>query len=148
MNVGLLDIDGRNFPNVALMKIADALGGMSIADVLASDRFLKNLSAYLDAQKEDRRKIRASYAAMKRLGFAKGYRLPAHVIDRFMDTTADEFARLYAGLTDRSVWRPFAERQYVIQLGRQAFNLTAVQLAAEKYPELEYLTQNQKTCNR
>lgn len=129
-------------------KIACALSGMTVKDIIGTDRFLKNLSAYLDAQKEDRRKIRASYAAMKRLGFAKGYRLPAHVIDRFMDTTAEELARLYAGLIDRSIWRPFAERRYVIQLGRQAFNLTAVQLAAEKYPELECLTQNQKTCNR
>ncbi len=125
-------------------KIACALSGMTVKDIIGTERFLNNLSAYLDAQKEDRRKIRASYAAMKRLGFAKGYRLPAHVIDRFLGTTAGDFARLYAGLIDRTIWRPFAERQYVLQLGRQAYNLTAVQLAAEKYPELESLIEESR----
>lgn len=125
-------------------KMADALEGLSIADIIKSDRFRENLAAYLTAQREDRKKIRASYAAMRKLGGTKGYKLPSHVIDRFMDISVEDFAGLYAGMLDHSIWRPYAERKYIMQLGQQAYNLTIVQIAAEKYPELESLLNPKK----
>ena len=69
-----------------------ALQGLSIAEVVRGEQFLKNLAAYMAAQREDRKQIRASYAAMKKLGGAKGYKLPSHVIDRVIDMTTEDFA--------------------------------------------------------
>ena len=113
-----------------------ALQGLSIAEVVRGEQFLKNLAAYMAAQREDRKQIRASYAAMKKLGGAKGYKLPSHVIDRVIDMTAEDFAEEYLRVITHKSDKPAAQREYIFQLARQAYNLTVAQIVCDEFPEL------------
>ncbi len=112
-----------------------ALQGMTVEDVVKSDRFRENLAAYLTAQREDRKAIRSSYAAMRKAWGAKGYKLPAHVIDKFMDCSVEEFANEYLKVLSKMSPRPMRERQYIGQLGQQAYNLTIAQIVVDEFPE-------------
>lgn len=118
------------------IKNCKALRGMTVEDVIKSDRFRDNLAAYLTAQREDRKAIRSSYAAMRKAGGAKGYKLPAHVIDNFMDCSVEEFANEYLKVLAKMSPRPMRERQYIGQLGQQAYNLTITQFVIDEFPEL------------
>ena len=114
-----------------------ALQGKTVEELIATDRFRNNLAAYMTAQKEDRKQIRASYEAMRKLGGAKGYKLPAHPIDRVIDLSVDDFAAEYMAVIALVSERPVSERRYIQQLGQQAYNLTVAQYVVEEYPELE-----------
>ena len=113
------------------------LKGKSVADIIATDRFEKNLAAYLTAQKEDRNTSRKSFEAMRKAGGAVGYKLPAHPVDRVMDLSVADFALEYAAIITGTSKRTNAERQYIRQLGQQAYNLTVAQIVCEEFPELE-----------
>lgn len=112
-----------------------ALQGATVEDIVKSERFRDNLAAYLTAQREDRKAIRSSYAAMRKAGGAKGYKLPAHVIDNFMDCTVGEFVADYLEVLAKVSSRPTRERQYIGQLGQQAYNLTIAQIVVDEFPE-------------
>lgn len=114
-----------------------ALQGMTVEDVINTDRFRDNLAAYVNAQREDRNAIRKSYGAMKKLGGAKGFKLPAHPIDRVIDLTTGEFRAEFIAVIGKSSNRSHAEREYIRQLGQQAYNLTVAQYVVEEYPELK-----------
>lgn len=120
-------------------KIASckALQGMTVADVIATVRFRDNLEKYINAQREDRKSVQSSYEAMKKMGGAKGYKLPAHVIDRVSDLSTEEFAQEYARVLSGKSTRSAAERRYIIQLGQQAYNVTIGQYVCEEFPEME-----------
>lgn len=120
-------------------KIASckALQEMTVADLCATARFRENLAAYMTAQRTDREAIRDSYKAMKKLGGAKGYKLPAHPIDRVIDLSVEDFAVEYMDVINKTSTRPAAEREYIRQLGQQAYNLTAIQYVVDEYPELK-----------
>ena len=114
-----------------------ALAGKTVEELIATERFRNNLAAYMQAQREDRKQIRASYEAMRKAGGAKGYKLPAHPIDRVIDLSVDDFAAEYISVIAKISKRPHAERRYIQQLGQQAYNLTVAQMVVEEYPELE-----------
>ena len=118
-------------------KIASckALQGMTVADLCATVRFRDNLAAYLTAQKETRKTAIASYKAMHKVG-GRGWKLPAHVIDHFMEWTVEQFSAEYINVIARRSKCTHAERQYIQQLGQQAYNLTVAQYVIEEYPEL------------
>lgn len=113
-----------------------ALQGKTVEELIATERFRNNLAAYMTAQREDRKQIRASYGAMRKVGGAKGYKLPAHPIDRVINLTVGEFAAEFMAVVAKKSARPAAERQYIQQLGLQAYNLTVAQYVVEEYPEL------------
>ena len=119
-------------------KIASckALQEMTVADLCATVRFRDNLAAYMTAQRTDRDAIRKSYDAMRKLGGAKGYKLPAHPIDRVINLSVEDFAVEYLAVIANASKRPVAERQYIKQLGQQAYNLTVAQYVVDEYPEL------------
>lgn len=119
-------------------KIASckALQGMTVEDVINCDKFRDNLAAYLTEQRETRKMAISSYKAMHKLGGPKGYRLPAHPIDRVMDLTVGEFRAEFVAVIGKRSDRSHAEREYIRQLGQQAYNLTVAQYAIEEYPEL------------
>ena len=98
-------------------KIASckALQGMTVEDFIKNDRFRENLAGYLTEQRETRKTARASYAAMRKVGGAK----------------KAVISKRYNG--------PLAEREYIRQLGMQAYNLTVAQYVVEEYPELEHV---------
>ena len=122
-----------------LNKIRDckALQNVTIEDLCKTDRFRDNLAAYMTAQREDRKAIRASYDAMRKLGGVKGYKIPAHPIDDLISMSVEEFAREYLNVISKCSKRPAAERQYILQLGQQAYNLTVAQIVINEFPELE-----------
>lgn len=122
-----------------LNKIRDckALQNVTIEDLCKTDRFRDNLAAYMTAQREDRTAIRASYDAMRKLGGAKGFKIPAHPIDDLMSLSVDDFAVEYLNVISKCSKRPAAERQYILQLGQQAYNLTVAQIVINEFPELE-----------
>ena len=113
-----------------------ALQEMTVADLCATARFRDNLAAYMTAQRTDRDAIRKSYDAMRKLGGAKGYKLPAHPIDRVINMPVDDFAVEYLAVIANASKRPVAERRYIQQLGQQAYNLTVAQYVVDEYPEL------------
>ena len=119
------------------IRSCKALQGKDVADIIAMPRFLENLGAYWTAQKTDRDAIRKSYEAMRKLGGAKGYKIPAHPIDDLAHLTVEELAMEYAKVVAGGSTRNHAERLYIRQIGQQAYNLTVTQIVVEEYPELE-----------
>ena len=119
------------------IRSCKALQGKTIFDVVALPRFLENLAAYWTAQKTDRDAIRKSYDAMRKMGGAKGYRIPAHPIDDLAQLSVDDLAVEYAKVVAGGSTRNHAERLYIRQIGQQAYNLTVAQYVVDEYPELE-----------
>lgn len=120
-------------------KIASckALQGKTVEELIATDRFRDNLAAYVTEQRELRNTARQSYEALRKFDKAKGYKLPAHPVDRVIGLTVGEFAAEFMAVISKRSERPFAEREYIRQLGMQAYNLTVAQFVVEEYPELE-----------
>lgn len=118
------------------IRSCKALQGKDVADIIAMPRFLENLGAYWTAQKTDRDAIRKSYEAMRKMGGAKGYRIPAHVIDDLAGMTVADLAFEYAKVVAGGSTRNHAERLYIRQIGQQAYNLTIAQIVVDEYPEL------------
>ena len=114
-----------------------ALQGKSILDVIDMPEFLDNLAAYWTVQKEDRAATRKSYDAMHKLGGARGYKIPAHVIDDLLELTAEDMAVEYGKVVAGGSGRSAAERKYISQIGQQAYNLTVAQIVCKEFPELE-----------
>ncbi len=121
-----------------MMKVRQckALQDVTIAQLVETQKFRNNLAAYMTAQKEDRAAIQKSYMAMKKLGGAKGYKLPSHPIGKVINLSVGEFANEYLAIINHVSKRPFAERRYIFQLGNQAYNLTIAQIVVEEFPEL------------
>lgn len=113
------------------------LQGKTVLDIISTDRFEKNLSAYLTAQKEDRNTSRKSFEAMHKAGGAVGLKLPAHPVDNFLSMSVADFVVEYADVISGVSNRPKAQREFVRQLGQQAYNLTVAQIVCEEFPELE-----------
>lgn len=110
------------------------LQGMTVEGVIDTPRFRENMAAYLAEQRETRRAAKASFAAVRKAGM-RGYKLPSHACDMFVTMPVDEFTRLYKDVISRRSERPFRERQYIQQLGGQAYNLTIAQYVIEEFPE-------------
>lgn len=119
------------------IRACKVMQGKTIFDVVVMPRFVENLAAYWTAQKTDRDAIRKSYQAMRKMGGAKGYKVPAHVIDGLSALTAEDLAVEYARVVAGGSTRTSAERLYIRQIGQQAYNLTVAQFVVEEYPELE-----------
>lgn len=119
------------------IRSCKALQGKTIFDIVTLPRFVENLAAYWTEQKETRKTAIASYQAMHKLGGPKGYKLPAHVIDKLVDLSVDDLAVEYAKVVAGGSTRNPAERKYIRQIGQQAYNLTVAQYVVEEYPELE-----------
>lgn len=119
------------------IRACKALQGVNVVELVAGVKFHDNLAAYLTAQREDRKAIRQSYEAMRKLGGAKGYKIPAHTIDHLSELSVDDFAREYLAVIGGCSKRNAAERKYIQQLGQQAYNLTVAQIVVAEFPELE-----------
>lgn len=113
------------------------LQGKDIADIIAMPLFRDNLAAYWIAQKEDRNAIRKSYEAMRRMGGARGYKIPAHPIDDLAELSVEDLAVEYAMVVAGGSKRNAAERKYISQIGQQAYNLTIAKIVCKEFPELE-----------
>lgn len=119
------------------IRSCKALQGKDIMDVISMPEFSENLAAYWVAQKEDRNAIRKSYDAMRKMGGAKGYKIPAHPIDDLADLSVEDLAVEYAKVIAGGSKRNSAERKYISQIGQQAYNLTIAKIVCKEFPELE-----------
>lgn len=113
-----------------------ALQGQTVLDIINSDKFRDNLAGYWTAQKEDRKAIKKSYEAMRKLGNRTGYKLPAHVIDKMIGWSIGELTDEYTKVVAKVSTLPAAQRAYIWQLGQQAYALTVAQIVCEEFPEL------------
>lgn len=129
--------------NVDKIRSCKALQGVSVEQLINGKRFRNNIASYLKEQQETRKTTIASYKAMHKLG-GKGingiylpyYKLPAHVVDHFIDWTVDNFIAEFINVIAKRSQLSHAERQYIEQLGKQAYNLTVAQYVIEEFPEL------------
>ena len=119
------------------IRSCKALQGKTVCDIVALPRFLENLAAYWADQKALREAARKSYAAMRKMGGACGYKLPAHTIDHLAQLSVEDLAVEYAKVVAGGSTRNHAERLYISQIGQQAYNLTVAQIVIDEYPELE-----------
>lgn len=117
-----------------------ALQGKAVADICQTDDFLRNLQKYIQAQKDEREAAKNA--------IPKGCRLPAHVIDRIQAAglldSPTLFAKEYCKILNRESELKSAEREYVWQVGQQAYNLTIVNAVIKEYPELKDVLLNTK----
>lgn len=111
-------------------KIADVLQGKTLQDVLFSEEFENNATAYLNSQRADRKKFISQAVRMK-------VRARRHTIDRVDYLTGGNFARHYFEVINGISHRSAAERLYIEQLGRQIYNKTIQDWTIAKYPETE-----------
>lgn len=113
-------------------KIADVLQGKTLQDVLFSEEFENNATAYLNSQRADRKKYLQQAARAK----AK-VRVQKHTIDRVDYLTGGNFAKYYFEVINGISKLSAAERLYIEQLGRQIYNKTIQDWTVAKYPETE-----------
>lgn len=133
--------------NVDKIRSCKALQGVTVEQLINGERYRNNIAAYLKEQQETRKTTVASYKAMHKLGGPKGYKLPAHVVDHFLDWTVDRFVAEFLKVIAKCSELSFAERQYIEQLGKQAYNLTVAQYVIEEFPELETELLNKSNAN-
>lgn len=113
-----------------------ALKDKTVGDILKTETFRKNIAAYLKAQREDRAKAKEYIRNMAK--HLKNYIWPkSHVIDRLDYLTPDNFVHYFAKVIEKKSLLPKAEREYIDQIGKQAFNKTIADIAIAERPELE-----------
>lgn len=131
----------------AKMMQTAALKDKTVGDILNSDLFKTNIAAYLKAQREDRTKAKEYIRSMaKQVKFRIWPK--SHVIDRLDYLTPDNFASYFAKVLEHRSSLPKSEREYIEQIGRQAFNKTIADFAIAERPELEneiYSSNNNKS---
>ena len=123
--------------NVDKIRSCKALQGFSIEQLINGERFRNNIAAYLKEQQQTR----------KRTVAPTGYKLKAHVVDHFLDWTVDKFIAEFINVLARRSRLSSRERQYIEQLGKQAYNLTVAQYVVEEFPELENELLNRSNDN-
>ena len=111
-------------------KIADVLQGKTLQDVLFSEEFENNATAYLNSQRADRKKFISQAVRMRQ-------KVQRHTIDRLDFLTGGNFAKYYFEVINGISKRSAAERLYIEQLGRQIYNKTIQDWTVAKYPETE-----------
>lgn len=115
-------------------QMTDALKGKTIADVLSNERFAYNLGKYWNSQRADRKAAEDSAKAIK--AKLKGFKIPAHPIDHFKGWTVEMLTEEYGKVLEHKSNLSANDRKYLCQLCGQAYNLTIIEMAGEKYPEV------------
>lgn len=108
-----------------------ALQGKSVADIIGSEAFAENLGKYVAAQREDYAAALSTFRAT-----AKPFqRMPAHPITHFLDCTVEQIRDEFALCVAKQSLRPRSQRQYIEQLGLQAYNVTVANAIVAEFPE-------------
>lgn len=120
------------------IRQAKCMEGKTIEDVVNSDAFARNLSAYIKAQVDDRKAVLAYAVAVRKKGLTM--KAPSHVIDDFLakgfadvDVFREEFLRVAGKISNE----PVRLREYIRQLGMQVYAVTVVDMVSEEFPELK-----------
>lgn len=112
------------------------LHGLSIAEFCSTPEFLDTLGKYFDAQKEEHSAMRSAFGAIRKMGGGKGMKVPAHVLDHLVDWTTERLRDEYVACINKTSTRSAAEREYILQLGMQAYNVATVEIICAEYPDL------------
>lgn len=123
--------------NVDKIRSCKALQGVYVEQLIKGERYRNNIAAYLKEQQQTRKRTVAPL----------GYKLKAHVVDHFIDWTVDKFIAEFINVIAKRSELSHAERQYIEQLGKQAYNLTVAQYVVEEFPELENELLNKSNVN-
>lgn len=130
-------------PKTPLEKIRSckALQGKSVLDVCMLSGFLDNLSSYVKVQREERN-IALQHA--QQFGGGKMH-APAHPIDKTMGWSDEQWREEFMRVFDKTSTQPAGLREYIYQLGMQAYNVTIANLVILEYPEMRsYFFKNSK----
>ena len=121
-------------PKTPLEKIRSckALQGKSVLDVCMLSGFLDNLSAYVKVQREERN-IALQHA--QQFGGGKMH-APAHPIDKTLNWSDEQWREEFMMVFDKTSTQPAGLREYIYQLGMQAYNITIANLVILEYPEM------------
>lgn len=114
------------------MKSCKGLKGKSVIDICKGAGFRSNLEAYVIAQREERKVV---YSHAEQFGGGK-FHAPAHTIDHTMEWTMDEWVENFMEVVAKVSPLPASVREYVFQLGMQAYNVTIANIIILEYPEL------------
>lgn len=121
-------------PRTPIEKIraCKALQGKTVLDICSLSGFLSNLKAYVNAQREER-KIAIDHA--EQFGGGK-YHAPGHAIDQTMGWDIEQWREEFMAVLNKSSVQSAAVREYVRQLGMQAYNVTMANIVLVEFPEL------------
>ena len=123
------------------MRSCKALQGKSVLDICMLDGFLSNLEAYVKQQRAERQ-IALDHA--QKFGGDKMH-APAHPIDKTLDWSIEDWRQNFLEVFNKQSKLPSSVREYVRQLGVQAYNVTVANLVILEFPELrEYFFPNSK----
>lgn len=114
------------------IRSCKALSGKSVADVCMLPGFLDNLEAYVRVQREERQ-IALNHAMQ--FGGGKMH-APAHAIDKTLDWSSERWRDEFIQVIGKTSTLPASVREYVRQLGMQAYNLTIANLVILEFPEM------------
>lgn len=102
------------------------LDGLTVMDILETPEFYDAVKAELEQQRALRIASRA--AAGRR-------RLPSHTVDKFMDCPVQGFIDDAVLVLAKKSLRPYAERKYIAQLTKVAYDKAVRRIVAAKSPE-------------
>lgn len=114
-----------------------ALQGKSVGDILSSPEFLDALDHYFKAQVEDWRAMRLSFNTARKLGGAKGMKIPSHALDKLVEWPTARIVEEYTAILEGRCDLPAQQREYIGQIGMQAYNYTIGKIVVAEFPELE-----------
>lgn len=114
------------------MQSCKGLKGKSVIDICKGEGFRSNLEAYVIAQREERKVV---YSHAEQFGGGK-FHAPAHTIDHTMEWTVDEWVENFMEVVAKVSPLPANVREYVFQLGMQAYNVTVANIIILEFPEL------------
>lgn len=116
------------------IRACKALQGKTVEDVCRLPGFRSNLEAYVTAQREEWRVLR-EHAALRNQG-EKKFRPKSHPMDGTVEWTMDKWVDEVVAVLHGYSKEPAAVREYVRQLGIQAYNVTCANLVLLEFPEL------------
>lgn len=125
----------RNKTPEEKIRSCKALQDKSVVDVCRLDGFRDNLWAYVTAQREEWKAIR-QHAELRSKSAGKILRAPSHAMDSTVEWDEQRWVDEFIAVIGKTSSLSAAVREYVRQLGMQAYNVTIANIVLVEYPEL------------
>lgn len=129
----------RNRTPEEKIRACKALQGKTVADICQMPGFLANLSAYVEVQRAEWKKLREFAESQP------GKRAKAHPMDTTIGWTDEQWRYEFMAVLNKTSHQSSAVREYIRQLGMQAYNVTVANLVILEFPDLRsYFFKNSK----
>lgn len=119
------------------MKSCKALQGKRVLDILEMPEFAENIGKYFDAQKSEWQAARKSLEAQRKIAGTNRLRLPAHTLDKLVGWSTEMLRQEFVAVVQKTSKQSHAVREYVGQIGVQAYNVTVANFVVAEFPELK-----------